>query len=111
MRLVLPVDGYSLAYGVFLVDTTQSALALADLYYWFASGFGDIARLASPHYSVWDGPFLGGLVALTVQFFFVYRIWVLSSRNSLWLCLVIALVNQLCLKSGLVPLLSGLHFL
>ncbi|KAI9429577.1 hypothetical protein H4582DRAFT_212942 [Lactarius indigo] len=58
-----------LAYGMFLLETVQSGLALADLYYWFASGFGDITHLASPHLSVWDGPLLGGVASLTVQFF------------------------------------------
>ncbi|KAH8977549.1 hypothetical protein EDB86DRAFT_1115700 [Lactarius hatsudake] len=88
-----------LAYGIFLLETVQSGLALADLYYWFASGFGDIRHLASPHLSVWDGPLLGGVVSLTVQFFFVYRIWVLSSRESWWLCLLISLCSTVATSS------------
>ncbi|KAH8988347.1 hypothetical protein EDB92DRAFT_1948027 [Lactarius akahatsu] len=88
-----------LAYGMFLLETVQSGLALADLYYWFASGFGDITHLASPHLSVWDGPLLGGVASLTVQFFFVYRIWVLSSRESWWLCLLISLCSTVAASS------------
>ncbi|KAI9442886.1 hypothetical protein BJY52DRAFT_1177729, partial [Lactarius psammicola] len=88
-----------LAYGIFLLETVQSALALADLYYWFASGFGNIGHLASPHYSVWDGPLLGGVVSLTVQLFFAYRIWELSSRQSWWLCLLISLCSTVAAVS------------
>ncbi|KAH9060688.1 hypothetical protein EDB87DRAFT_1683380 [Lactarius vividus] len=79
--------------------SVQSGLSLADLYYWFASGFGDITHLASPHLSVWDGPLLGGVVSLAVQFFFVYRIWVLSSRESWWLCLLISLCSIVAASS------------
>ncbi|KAH9001846.1 hypothetical protein EDB86DRAFT_3074616 [Lactarius hatsudake] len=100
-----------LAYGIFLLETVQSGLALADLYYWFASGFGDIRHLASPHLSVWDGPLLGGVVSLTVQFFFVYRIWVLSSRESWWLCLLISLIWLIgsVLADGLIAISMLYH--
>jgi hypothetical protein len=101
IRRALSVDGPSVAYGIFLLETVQSGLALCDLYYWFASGFGDLARLASPHFSVWDGPLLGAVTAVTVQFFFTYRIWVLSERKSWWLCLMITVVSPLYFKSGL----------
>lgn len=97
-----PNDGKHLkflAYGVFLVETVQSALALVDLYYWFASGFGNIAHLASPHFSVFDGPIIEGVVSLTVQSFFVYRIWVLSSRESWWLCSIISLFSTVAAVS------------
>ncbi|KAI0270138.1 hypothetical protein BGY98DRAFT_1100893 [Russula aff. rugulosa BPL654] len=29
-------------YTVFLLETVQTALSGADLYYWFAAGFGDM---------------------------------------------------------------------
>ena len=100
IRCALPVDGPSVAYGIFLLETVQAGLALCDLYYWFASGFGDIAHLASPHFSVWDGPLLGAVTSVTVQFFFTYRIWVLSERKSWWICTMIAMVSPLYFKSG-----------
>ncbi|KAH8995888.1 hypothetical protein EDB86DRAFT_2759838, partial [Lactarius hatsudake] len=60
--------------GVFLMETLQTALSCADLYYWFASGFGNMNRLASPYASSFDVPIIGSVVALAIQFFFVYRI-------------------------------------
>ncbi|KAN0135118.1 hypothetical protein V8E53_007009 [Lactarius tabidus] len=68
-------------------------LALSDLYYWFGSGFGDLRRVASAHLSVWDGPLLGSVTAVTVQLFFAYRIWVLSEKKSWWLCLMVSLFS------------------
>jgi hypothetical protein len=80
-------------YGVFLLETLQTALSGADLYYWFASGFGDMNHLTSPYASAFDAPIMGAAVSLCVQFFFVYRIWVLGKRETWWLCILICLVT------------------
>jgi len=79
--------------GVFLLETLQTALNGADLYYWFASGFGDMNHLASPFASFLDAPIMGAVVSLCVQFFFVYRIWVLGKRETWWLCILICLCS------------------
>ncbi|KAH9039084.1 hypothetical protein EDB85DRAFT_2141336 [Lactarius pseudohatsudake] len=79
-----------LVYSVFLVETVQTALSGTDLYYWFVSGFGKMDHLTAPYNSAFDVPIMGSMVALIVQFFFVYRIWVLSKRSS---CLVICLFS------------------
>ncbi|KAI9435805.1 hypothetical protein H4582DRAFT_623362 [Lactarius indigo] len=91
-----PDDGIPLkllVYAVFLVETLQTALTGADLYHWFVSGFGNLERLTSPFASPFDVPIIGAIVSLTVQSFFVYRIWVLSGRTSRLLCLIICLVS------------------
>jgi hypothetical protein len=80
-------------YGIFLLETLQTALTGADLYYWFVSGFGNINHLATPFASCFDVPIMGSVVSLSVQFFFVYRIWVLSKKKSWWLCILICLVK------------------
>ena len=81
-------------YSVFLLETLQTALSGADLYYWFVSGYGNIDHLTSPYASSFDVPIMGSVVSLSVQFFFVYRIWVLASgkKGSWWLCILICLV-------------------
>jgi len=81
-------------YSVFLIETVQTGLTGADLYYWFVSGFGNLGHLASPYVSAFDVPIIGSIVSLTVQLYFVYRIWVLSGRSSWLLCLVICLVSR-----------------
>ncbi|KAF8498155.1 hypothetical protein F5888DRAFT_225422 [Russula emetica] len=82
-----------LIYGVFFLETLQTALSGADLYYWFASGFGNVERLTTPYISFFDTPILGSVVSLSVQFFFVYRIWVLSEKRQWRLCLIICLFS------------------
>ncbi|KAI0252246.1 hypothetical protein BJV78DRAFT_1374020 [Lactifluus subvellereus] len=80
-------------YAIFLLETLQTALSGADLYYWFISSYGNLARLTSPHLSAFDVPIIESVVSLGVQFFFAYRIWVLSLKKSRWLCLVICLCS------------------
>jgi len=81
-------------YGVLFLETLQTALSGADLYYWFASGFGNVERLFMPYVSFFDVPILGSVVSLSVQSFFVYRIWVLSEKRWWWLCILICLVTS-----------------
>jgi len=82
-----------LVYGVFFLETLQTSLNGADLYYWFASGFGNFQHLISPYAGPFDVPMVGSLVSFIVQFFFVYRIWVLSQKKSWWLCIFILLCS------------------
>ncbi|KAI9452298.1 hypothetical protein BJY52DRAFT_942904 [Lactarius psammicola] len=84
-----------LVYSVFLVETLQTALSGADLYYWFVSGFGNMDHLTSSYLSTIDVPIIGSIISLTVQLFFVYRIWILSGRSSWFLCLVICLCSAI----------------
>ncbi|PPQ77818.1 hypothetical protein CVT25_015312 [Psilocybe cyanescens] len=76
-------------YGVFLLDTLQTCMMGADAFYWFCSGFGDMGHLGNVYISAFDTPMLGGLMALLVQSFFCYRIWMLSQAIiipvTLWL--------------------------
>ncbi|KAH9952919.1 hypothetical protein BGW80DRAFT_563816 [Lactifluus volemus] len=83
-----------LVYTIFLLETLQTAFTGADLYYWFVSGFGNINHLEAPYLSSFDVPIIGSVVSLTVQFFFAYRVWVLSDKKSSWLCVLICIVSQ-----------------
>jgi len=89
-----------LVYSVFLVETVQTALTGADLYYWFVSGFGNLDHLSSSYLSNIDGPIIGSIVSFTVQLFFVYRIWILSGRSSWFLCLSICLCSTVDTVAG-----------
>ena len=53
----------------------------ADAFYWFCSGFGDLTHLSNVYISFFDTPMLGAAIALMVQIFFCYRIWVLSKSK------------------------------
>jgi hypothetical protein len=98
MQTILPPpplspDGYWVVYTIFFLESVQTTLSGADLYYWFVSGFGDPGRLANPYASAFDIPMMGSFVLLSVQYYFAYRIWVLSLKESRRLCLIICLVG------------------
>ncbi|KAF8470498.1 hypothetical protein DFH94DRAFT_637689, partial [Russula ochroleuca] len=84
-----------LVYFVFVLETVQTALTGADLYYWFAAGFDDIDRLRNHNnFSAIDSPTMDAPISLIVQGFYCYRIWTLNKRLW-WLCSVIAIVRVL----------------
>ena len=81
-------------YTILFLETVQTVLSGADLYYWFISGYGDLTHLNSPFASPLDVPIIESVVSLIVEFFFAYRIWILSARQSGWFCMLICLVRQ-----------------
>ena len=91
---VLFNDGSSSVYAMFLIETVQTAMCGADLYYRFAAGFGDMNRLANPYISAFEVPLIGAVVSLVVQYFFSYRVWVLSNKKSWWICVIICAVSR-----------------
>ena len=84
-----------LVYGILFLETLQTALSGRDLYYWFASGFGNMDHLQDPYAGPFDVPIIGSIVSGAVQSFFIYRIWVLSYKKSWWLCVIISIVSRL----------------
>ncbi|KAH8998278.1 hypothetical protein EDB86DRAFT_3101886 [Lactarius hatsudake] len=77
------------AYFTFVLETVQTALTGADIYYWFVTGFGDVERLGNSHFTPIDAPIMTAVSSLTVQGYFCYRIWMLMNRRS-WICWIIA---------------------
>ncbi|KAJ7448019.1 hypothetical protein FB451DRAFT_768010 [Mycena latifolia] len=80
-RLSFPNDKAGIkwmVYIIFLVETVATALNGVDVYYWFAAGFGDILRFAQPRISPFYTPILGSVMALVVQVFFCYRIYIIK---------------------------------
>ncbi|KAH9166915.1 hypothetical protein EDB89DRAFT_1810293, partial [Lactarius sanguifluus] len=73
-----PGDGrpikFLAVYFVFVLETAQTALTGADIYYWFVDGFGDAERLAHSHFSPIDSPIMTAVISLIVQGYFCFRI-------------------------------------
>ncbi|KAI0043601.1 hypothetical protein FA95DRAFT_1498356 [Auriscalpium vulgare] len=84
----------ALVYGLFIFETIQVTMSGADIFYWYASGFGNMARLQDTYLSPFDTPMMGSMVTFTVQLFYAYRIWVLKP-SLLWLSGIISTVRLL----------------
>ncbi|KAI0000790.1 hypothetical protein BJV74DRAFT_794274 [Russula compacta] len=82
-------------FAIFLLETAQTALSCADLFYWFISGYDNPAHLTSPYMGAIDVPIIASVVSLVVQFFYAYRIWILSAKQSGWFCLLICLFSTI----------------
>jgi len=91
-----------LVYTVFFLETIQTALAGADVYHWFISGYGDMNHLAAPVTTAFDIPILESMVSLCGEFYFVYRIWMLGGKGSGWFCLLICLCSTVNATAGFV---------
>ncbi|KAI0253496.1 hypothetical protein BJV78DRAFT_181167 [Lactifluus subvellereus] len=89
-----------LAYFAFLLETVQTALTAADVYYWFIEGFGDMEHLKDSHFAPIDIPLIHAIISLVVQQYFCYRIWTLN-RRSPWFCIVIAVLSVVQSIGGL----------
>jgi hypothetical protein len=74
------------------LETVQTALTGADVYYWLIVGFGDLERLAHYHFGGIDIGFMTALISLIVQGYYSYRIWVLNNKILPWVCWIIAVV-------------------
>ena len=77
------------------METVQTILTGADIYYWFVGDFGNSERLKHSHFAPIDMPMIHSVVSFIVQGYLCYRIWTLNGRSSR-LCLVIALVRIQC---------------
>lgn len=81
-----------IVYFVFLLETVQTALTGADVYYWFIIGFGDLEGLKKSRFSPIDVRTMDAFISLIVQGFFCYRIWTLRKRLW-WFCIVIIVLS------------------
>lgn len=99
---ILTPDNSYIVYTVFFLETVQTVLNGADLFYWFAAGYGDLTHLTSPFASSYDVPTIEAIVSVIVQFFYAYRVWVLSNKRAWWFCVLICLVGRS--KAFLKPL-------
>jgi hypothetical protein len=102
LSLSTPDKSY-IVCAVFVLEMVQTALTGADVFYWFASGYGDLNRLATPFASAIDVPIIESIVSAMVQFFFAYRVWILSNKKW-WPFTLICLVS----RSQVIPRIS--HF-
>ncbi|KAJ7666628.1 hypothetical protein DFH06DRAFT_1383835 [Mycena polygramma] len=90
----------ALVYGLFTLDILQTVLVTADAFHWFVFGFGNVDHLDDTFLNSWDVPLLDAVVALIVQAFYCWRIYVL--RKSLVYPVTITLVSVIQCAFGIL---------
>ncbi|KAJ6573233.1 hypothetical protein B0H10DRAFT_2105583 [Mycena sp. CBHHK59/15] len=88
-----------LVYGVFFMETLMTGFNGVDIYLWFAAGFGDMLQLSKPLISPFYSSIMGSIIALVVQGFFCYRIYIIK-REALWFCVIIAVFSFVQMIGG-----------
>ena len=89
-----------MVYGLYVLETAQTVLATYDAFQWLAYGYGNMIALSKPFTSSIDAPIMDGILALVVQLFFAWRIYILGKS---WLLSgAISLVAMTQFVGGLV---------
>ncbi|KAJ6504995.1 hypothetical protein C8R45DRAFT_1090757 [Mycena sanguinolenta] len=88
-----------LVYGLFLIDASQTAMITADGFHWFVYGFGNVL-VDDAFLNPWDVPFLDSIIALVVQVFYCWRIYVL--RGGVVIPVVILLISATQFSAGII---------
>ncbi|KAF8266450.1 hypothetical protein EI94DRAFT_1733007 [Lactarius quietus] len=103
-----------IVYFVFLLETVQTSLAGADVYYWFIAGFGNVEQLENFHFSPIDIPVILAVISLIVQGHFCYHIRALKRWPS-WICWIIGVAaltqSVLGMWLGIKSFASGRKYL
>ncbi|PPR05663.1 LOW QUALITY PROTEIN: hypothetical protein CVT26_009236 [Gymnopilus dilepis] len=89
-----------LVYTLYLVEATQTVMTAVDLCSWFATGFGNMNRLDDVNLSPADTPILCGIIALIVQCFYAFRIYMLR-KSLVWVSIIVVLTSLIQLAAGL----------
>ncbi|KAJ7207259.1 hypothetical protein GGX14DRAFT_456735 [Mycena pura] len=89
-----------LVYGVYTVEIAQTILITHDAFSVFGYGFGNLSALTSMHFNWLTVPIMSGFVACVGQFFYAYRIYVLS--NSKIIPTLIVAVSSASMVGGLI---------
>jgi len=96
-----------IVYTAFIIESTQTAMCAADLYFWYGTGFGNLNHLGNVNVSPVDTPLLCAMVAAIVQCFFAFRIVTLR-RSFLWIAVLIVLLSILQMGGGIAGAIMAL---
>jgi len=89
-----------LIYGSYIIEVVQTAMTAADLYFWFATGFGNLNHLNNVNLGPLDTPILCSIIAAIVQCFFAFRIYTLR-KSLLWMSILVVLTSILQSAAGI----------
>ncbi|KAI0053219.1 hypothetical protein FA95DRAFT_941363 [Auriscalpium vulgare] len=95
-----------LVYGIFILETVQTAFAGNDLFYWLCKNFGNYAALDKWYLTTIDTPIFGSITTLVVQSFFSYRIQIIK-KSLRWLSIIIFMISLLQVIGGVVGGIQG----
>ncbi|KAF8192883.1 hypothetical protein K438DRAFT_1969997 [Mycena galopus ATCC 62051] len=94
-----------LVYVVALLDVLQTVMMTADAFHWFVYGFDSLIASDQSFLNSWDVPVLDSIIALIVQAFYCWRIYIL--RKGLVIPLAVLLVSLTQFAAGIATGIKG----
>ena len=91
-------------FTLYFLECVQTALSSVDTFHWFSRGWGQLNFLSDPYIAPIDLPVMASLIAMIVQLYFTWRIWVLST--SVLLC---ALIGTISVAQFIAGIISGIQ--
>ncbi|KAK0215800.1 hypothetical protein IW262DRAFT_1402347 [Armillaria fumosa] len=93
--IAFPTDRFfptkALALTIYLFEVAQTCIATSDAFRNFGTGWGDLIQLDALGTYWINGPLMTSLVSATGQFFYAWRIWILTKE--FWVPSVIVLLS------------------
>ncbi len=87
-------------FTLYFLECAQTALSSADTFHWFSRGWGQLDFLSDPHFCSYRYTVMAGLIAIIVQLYFTWRIWILST--STLLCTLIGAISVAQFVAGII---------
>ncbi|KAJ3999395.1 hypothetical protein F5050DRAFT_967686 [Lentinula boryana] len=75
-----------------VLDTAHQIMLSHSIYMYLVSGFGNVEYLGVVTWSMITMVLLSALIAVTIQLFMCWRIWILSKKNIYWIVPIAAIV-------------------
>ncbi|KAJ7288216.1 hypothetical protein C8J57DRAFT_1279429 [Mycena rebaudengoi] len=93
--------------GIFLLDTMNTVFDFVYLYQSLIIHYDDPAYLQNATWVFATDPVMTGLIAALVQFFFAWRVKILTNDN-IWFCLAVSLFALMGLVGGLATAVEAI---
>lgn len=98
-----------LVYGVCILDMLQTGFTTQSLWFYCVQNWGNI-EVFSDSVFIWTAsilPIMAGLIAMTVQLFYAWRIWSLGGR---WLKACSVAIGMIAITEGLSAFIGGIKY-
>ncbi|KAJ7788517.1 hypothetical protein B0H14DRAFT_3892409 [Mycena olivaceomarginata] len=100
----------ALVYWLFFLDLAQTALTTHFAFGILVSGWGDPVVFAQLPWSSCSVPVLAGLISISVQMFFAWRIYVLEGAKNRYVLSICGLIVVVALMQSLSAIVNGIRF-
>lgn len=94
----------AIVWGCYIFELLQIILSTRDAFRDFGTGWGDMRELDAVGWLWFSVPVMSAIISMAAQFFFAWRIWVLSGSAHLFMPLLIIVIS---IAQGVCGIIGG----